>query len=96
MHITALPNKLQQTLCPLFLSTGPRLAIGRHARIRTGMHQPLDRSCDKTVDDKEVLFDTELWVQAFKITGMVVLNAMTQYQVLSASGRTDRVSLNKA
>ena len=27
---------------------------------------------------------------------MVVPNAMTQYQVLSTSGRTDRISLNKA
>ena len=27
---------------------------------------------------------------------MIVLNTMTQYQVLSTSGRTDRISLNKA
>jgi hypothetical protein len=60
------------------------------------MHQRLDSSSDKTVDDKEILFDPEFWVQAFEIAGMVVPNTMTQYQVLSASGRTDRVSLNKA
>ena len=96
MHIPALPNKLQQKLCPLFLSIGPGLAFGRHTSIRTRMHQRLYRFREKTVDDKEILFDSELWVEAFKIAGMVVLNAMTQYQVLSASGRTDRVSLNKA
>ena len=65
VHITALPNKLQQKLCPLFLSIRPGLAFGRHTSIRTRMHQSLYRSREKTVDDKEILFDSELWVKAF-------------------------------
>jgi hypothetical protein len=60
------------------------------------MHQRLYRSGEETVHDKEILFDAESWVQAFEIAGMIVLNAMTQYQVLSTSGRTDWISLNKA
>jgi len=60
------------------------------------MHQRLYRSREETVHEKEILFDTESWVQAFEIAGMVILNAMTQYQVLSTSGRTDWISLNKA
>jgi len=60
------------------------------------MHQRLYRSREETVHDKEILFDAESWVQAFEIAGMVILNAMTQYQVLSTSGRTDWISLNKA
>src|SRR5689334_21419570 len=60
------------------------------------MHQSLYRSREKTINDKEILFDPELWVQALEIAGMVVLNTMTKYQVLSTSGRTDRIGLNKA
>jgi len=59
------------------------------------MHQRLYTVREKTVHNKEILFDAEFWVQPFEIAGMVILNAMTQYQVLSTSGRTDRVSLNK-
>ena len=92
-----LPHKLQQKPGPLFPRGGPRArTFGRHTRIRTRMHQRLYRFREKTVDDKEILFDPELWVQAFEIAGMVVLNTMTQYQVLSTSGRTDWISLNKA
>ena len=60
------------------------------------MHQRLYAPGDKTVHDKEILFDAKSWIQAFEIAGMVILNAMTQYQVLSTSGRTDGVGLNKA
>ena len=51
------------------------------------MHQRR-KVCEETVHDKETL-RAESWVQAFEIAGMIILNAMTQYQVLSASGRTD-------
>ena len=60
------------------------------------MHERLYASRKKTVHDKEILFDAELWVQPFEIAGMIILNAMTQYQVLGTSGGTDWVGLNKA
>ena len=97
MHCTAFPHKLQQKTGPFLARGGPSArAFRRHTRVRTRMHQRLYRSREKTVHDKEILFDAEPWVQAFEIAGMVILNAMTQYQVLGTSGRTDRVSLNKA
>src|SRR4029434_6643613 len=97
MHCTVCPHKLQQKTRPFFAHGGPRVrTFGRHTRVRTRMHQRLYRSCKKTVHDKEILFDTESWVEACEIAGPIILNAMTQYQVLSASGRTNWVSLNKA
>src|SRR5207244_4935673 len=80
-----------------FARDGPSVrTFGGHARVRTRMHHCLYGSREETVHDKEILFDAKSWVQAFEIAGMVILNAMTQYQVLSTSGRTDRISLNKA
>src|SRR5213075_3418998 len=97
MHCTAFPHKLKQKTVSLLARGGPRIrTFGRHTRVRTRMHQRPYRSCEKTVHDKEILFDAESWVQAFEVAGMVILNAMTQYQVLSTSGRTDWISLNKA
>src|SRR5205823_1775129 len=96
MHCTVCPHKLQQKTRPFFARDGPGVrTFGRHARVRTRMHQHLYRSREETVHDKEILFDAESWIQAFEIAGMVILNAMTQYQVLSTSGRTDWISLNK-
>src|SRR5258708_6027665 len=97
MHFSVCPHKLQQNTLPFFARCGPGVrTFGRHTRVRTRMHQRLYGSRKETVHDKEILFDAESWVQAFEITGMIILNAMTEYQVLSASGRTDRISLNKA
>ena len=96
MHCTAFPHKLQQKTGSLLARGGPRIrTFGRRTRVRTRMHQRLYRPCEKTVHDKKILFDAESWVQAFEIAGLVILNAMTQYQVLSTSGRTDWISLNK-
>jgi hypothetical protein len=97
MHYTAMPYKLQQKPSPFFARGRPwSRAFSGNARDRARMHQRLYASCDKTVYDKEILFDSELWVQPFEIAGTVTFNAMTQYQILSASGCTDWISLNKA
>src|SRR5260370_32625083 len=96
MHCTVWPHKLQQKARPLFARGGPSVrTFGRHTRVRTRMHQRLYRSREETVHDKEILFEAESWVQAFEIAGMVILNAMTQYQILSTSRRTAWISLNK-
>src|SRR5918996_1461214 len=97
MHRTAFSHKFHQGPRPVLARSWPwARTFGRHTCVRTRMHQRLYRSCKKSVHDKEILFDTEFWVKALEIAGTVILNTMTQYQVLSASGRADRVSLNKA
>src|SRR5262245_28456195 len=97
MHCTVCSHKIQQKPGSLFARCRPwPRPFSRHARVRTRMHQRLCRSGEETVHNEEILFDPEIWVQAFKIAGMIIFNAMTQYQVLGTSGRTDRVSLNKA
>src|SRR5262245_58123665 len=59
------------------------------------MHQRLYASREKAIHDKEILFDAEPWVQAFKIAGVITANPMTQYQILGPSGRANRISLNE-
>ena len=60
------------------------------------MHQRLYGSCHKAVDDEEVLLDAEFRIQAFKVAGMVVLDAMAQHQVLRARWSANRIGLHKA
>ena len=50
----------------------------------------------KAVHDKEILFDVELWVQAFKIAGMIILNAMTQVSSPGRERERGRVSLRQS
>src|ERR1044072_6735068 len=97
MYCAVCPHKLQQKPCSPLARGRPRVrTFGRHTGIRTRMHQRLDWSWDKTVNDKEILFEPESWVQPCEIAGMIVLNTMAEYQVLSTSGRTDWIGLNKA
>src|SRR4030095_3624865 len=97
MHCSAFFYKPQQKAGLLLARGGPSSrGFRRHTGVRTRMHQRLYTSRDKPVHHKEILFDAEFCVQAFKIAGMIILNAMTQYQVLGTSGRTDWISLNKA
>jgi len=46
--------------------------------------------------NEEVFLDAEFRVAAFEIAGAVILDAMPQYQVLSASRRANRISLHEA
>jgi len=97
MHCTVCSHKIQQKPGLLLARGGPSArAFRRHTGVRTRMHQRLCRSGEETIRNEEILLVAELWVHAFKIAGMIILNAMTQYQVLGTSGRTDWISLNKA
>jgi len=96
VHGSALAYEIQQKLCPLPLCSGPRqTAFGRDAAIRTRVHQRLQGPGYEAVVDEEVFFDAEFRVAALEVAGAVVLDAMAEHQVLSASGRADRVGLNE-
>src|SRR5436190_6201509 len=96
VYRTTFPHELQQELCALLASGRPRSStFGRYTSSRARMHQRLYGPCQETVDDEKIFFDAKLRVQTFKVAGMVVFYAMTQYEVLSTSGRTDRVGLDK-
>ena len=60
------------------------------------MHQRLYGARHEAVVDEEIFLDVELRVAAFEVAGTVVLDAMTQYQVLSARRRANRIGLHKA
>ena len=52
------------------------------------MHQGLHFPGHEAVIDEEVLLHAELCIAAFKIAGAVVFDAMAEYQVLCAGGRS--------
>src|SRR6185295_4786000 len=60
------------------------------------MHQRLYRARDEAVVDEEVFLDIERGVSAFQIAGPVILDAMSERQVLRARRRADRVGLYEA
>jgi len=70
-------------------------ALLAHARVAR-VHQGVHAAGHEAVVDEEVLFDAELRVAAFEVAGAVVLDAMAQYQILSASRRADRIGLHEA
>src|SRR5437588_7371269 len=95
MHRTALAHELEQELRSLLACRVPGSQPG-YACHGTRMHQRLYRSRNETVDDEVILFDVQLHIQAFEVAGTVVLDAMTQRQVLSTSWRADRIGLDEA
>src|SRR6266567_6545150 len=95
MHRTALAHELEQELRSLLTCRVPGSQPG-YACHGTRMHQRLYRSRNETVDDEVILFDVQLHIQAFEVAGAVVLDAMTQRQVLGTSRCADRIGLDKA
>src|SRR5258707_14180220 len=95
MHRTTLAHELEQELRSLLACRVPRSQPG-YACKGTRMHQRLYRSRNETVDDEVILFDVQLRIQAFEVAGTVILDAVSQRQVLSSSGCADRICLDKA
>ena len=60
------------------------------------MHQRLQRSCDVTVVDEEVFFNIECWIASLEITGAIVLDTMSQDQILRTRRRPNRISLHES
>src|SRR5882672_7377287 len=103
MRTAAFAYKLEQSLRLLPAFGGPidarRILIllsrlGDRGKPR--MHQRMYRTRHETVVDKEIFLDAEFRVAAFEIAGAVILDAMPQYQVLSARRRANRISLHEA
>ncbi len=93
----ALPYEFQEELGSLTARRRPRLtALRRDTAVRTRMHQRLHRSRQKAIVDEEVLLHAEPDVVSFEVTNPVVLDTMSQYQVLRTRRRTNRVRLYKA
>src|SRR5450631_200830 len=85
MHDAALAHEIQQEFGSLSARGRPwQSAFGRGAVIGTRMHVRLQSPGHETVVDKEIFVDAELCVAALEIAGAVVLDPMTQDQVLSA------------
>ena len=60
------------------------------------MQQSQGFARQETVVDEEGLFDGQARVAALEVAGVIVLNALREDQILSASGRPHRIGLNKA
>src|SRR6185369_17995444 len=87
---TTLANEIEQQPRLLLLS-------GREWRtvMRTRVHQRLQSTRHVTVVHEEVFLDVELRIPALEITGVIVLHTMSQYQILRACGRPNRIGLYK-
>src|SRR5579872_678756 len=97
VYLAALHYKVEYEPRLSFAFRGPGMvAFGRNSAIRAWMHQRRERPCDEAVNQKKVLLNVEFRVVAFKVAGMVVLDAMTQDEVLRPRGCTDGIGLHEA
>src|SRR5713101_7850295 len=103
MHTAAFANELEQRFRLLPALGGPTdarrifiLLSGLGHRRQPRMHQRMYRASHEAVVDEEIFLDAELRVAAFEIAGAIILDAMAQYQVLSAGWRANRIGLHKA
>src|SRR5215217_707385 len=60
------------------------------------MHEGLEGSGNVAVIDEEIFFDVERRVAAFEITGAIVIDAVTEDQILCPCGSANRIGLHKA
>src|ERR1035438_71177 len=96
MHDAALAHEIQQEFGSLSARGRPwQAAFGRGAAIGTRMHVRLQSPGHETVVDKEIFVDAELCVATFEIAGAVILDAMTQDQVLSARWSANGIGLDE-
>jgi hypothetical protein len=66
------------------------------ARRAARMQQGKGFATQETVVEEEGFFDRQARVTALQLAGAIVLNTLREDQILSASGRTHRVGLDKA
>src|SRR6266540_1723387 len=92
----AFADKLKQELGLPPTGSGPGpMGLGWDTRVRSRMHQRLDRSRYEAIGDEEVLFDAELHVAQLEVTRTILLYAMAKRQVLSPRRCADWVGLHK-
>ncbi len=90
MNLAALTNEGQHV---------PLALVARHdrpCRGRTRVHQRLHVPWHIAVIDEDVFLEVEPWVTAFQITRAVIVDPMTQHQILGACGRANRIGLHEA
>src|SRR5579872_3831310 len=97
VHLAALHYKVEYEPRLFFAFRVPGIvAFGRNSAIRAWMHQRRDRLRDEAINQKEVFLDVECRIVAFEVAGTVVLDAMTQDEVLRPRGCTDGIGLYEA
>src|ERR1043166_4414755 len=60
------------------------------------MHQRIEGSRNVTLDVEEGFFDVERGIAAFKFAGFVVVDAMTEDEVLRSGGRANGIRLHES
>ena len=87
---TTFANEVEQQFRLLLLP-------GRERRpgIRTRVHQRLQSTRDITVVHKEIFFNIELRITTLEIARVIILHTMSQYQILRACRRPNRIGLYK-
>jgi hypothetical protein len=89
VHWAAHADELEQSLdVPPARTAPPSLATA-------WMHQAEHPVGDEAVVDEEILMNAEARVLALQVPRLVVRDAVTQHQILSACGRSNRVSLHE-
>src|SRR5690242_16454275 len=97
VHGAALAHEFEQEFGLFAARGGPGTSsFCRHAAIGAWMHQRLQRPCYKAVVDEEVFLDAELRITALEIAIAIVLNAMSQHQVLRSRRSAYGIGLHKA
>src|SRR5215472_5140706 len=70
MNLAVLADELEQSpRAPPALRRPARGGIGRHAGLRAGVHERLERPGDKAVREEEILLDAELRVAPLEVAG---------------------------
>lgn len=59
------------------------------------MHQGLQISCDVSVVDEAVFFYFEIRITPFKVSSVIIPDAMSENKVLRSGGCSNGVSLDK-
>jgi hypothetical protein len=68
----------------------------RAAPLRARVHQCVNAARHEAVVDEDVLLDAERRESAIEVARAVILDTLTQYQVLRTRRRTDRVRLHES
>src|SRR5579871_932231 len=96
MHHSLFAHKIQQRLRLLPSRLRPRQTVlGRYAAIRARMHQLTNLSRDESVVDEEIFLYTKLCISSFQVSGAVIVDSMTQHQVLCPGRRANWIGLYK-
>src|SRR6185312_4664253 len=95
MSRAALAKEREQLPRPPPVCSGPLRVSPLCAASFARLHERLDTRCHESIVDERVFGDIELFILLFEISRPIVLNPVTQDQILRTRGRADRVGLHK-